>query len=172
MSDPQIDWQLYEQQVLSLFDEAVDAYVAEHGGREDSRIFQISLWTDPQMFVSAVNFETRDHGVEINDKSIKYFEQHGREGLADQLRAQGYNDNPADFLYPEFRTTEHTELCDAAEAGHITSDVADPIIESTLLRIVNSAQFKEIARRLPRESQVWVGISSPVHWYDHVRHVL
>jgi len=168
-SEVKIDWKLYEQQVLSLLEEAIEAYVSEHG--EEALVFQISIWTDPQMFVSAVNFETRDHGLQENEKGIKYFEQHGRAALAEQLRAQGYNDNPADFLYPEFRTTEHTFLCDAGEAGHLTADVADPIIEATLMSIVDSSEFKNLIKRLPREPQIWVGISSPVHWYDHVRRV-
>lgn len=171
MSDRKIaiDWQLYEQQVLSLFSDAVESYVLEHGEHEASRVFQISLWTDPQMFVSAVNFETLEHGLQENEKGIKYFEQHGRKALAAQLRDQGYNDNPADFLYPEFRTLEHTALCDAAETGLVTVEEADPIIEAALLRIVGSPQFRELADRLPREPKVWVGISSPTHWYDHVR---
>ena len=170
-SEVMIDWKLYEQQVLSLFEEAVEAYISEHSDREESRVFQISIWTDPQMFVSAVNFETLKHGLQENEKGIKYFEQHGRSALAEQLRAQGYNDNPADFLYPEFRTTEHTFLCDAGEVGQLNADAADPIIEATLMRIVDSSPFQDLIRRLPREPEVWVGISSPAHWYDHVRRV-
>ena len=151
------DWGAYETSVIDLLQQAVEQYHRQHA---DEKVFQVSIWTDPQVQVSAINFETKKHAEEqIAEQAPGY------------RNATGYNDNPAGFKYCQFLERKHREIAAIDELNyfyHTHREAADARISASLRKVVKRTREMSILARLPREEVVWIGVNSPRDWYDHV----
>ena len=151
------DWETYEASVLDLLRQAVEEYQKCHASE---KVYQVSIWTDPQVQISAINFETKRHAEEQLAKQAPAYRSE-----------KGYNDNPADFKRCEFLRREHPEI--AAIDGlnysyHTHRQAADARISTSLRKVVKRAREQNVFAGLPREEEVWIGVNSPRDWYDHV----
>jgi len=151
------DWEAYEASVLDLLQQAVDQYQQRYASE---KVYQISIWTDPQVQVSAINFETKKHAEEQNAAQAPAFRN-----------AEGYNGNPAGFKYCRFLERKHPEI--AAINGlnyfyHTHRYAADARISASLRKVVKRVREQNMLAGLPREEEAWIGVNSPRDWYDHV----
>ena len=166
------DWGAYETSVLDLLQQAIGQYRRQYA---DEKVFQISIWTDPQVQASAINFETKKHAEEHIAKWAQIFSRkYDDEKTAARLEAEGYNDNPADFKHCQFLERKHPEI--AAISGldyrYMTHrHTADARISASLRKVVKRARDGNVFAVLPREEVVWIGVSSPRDWYDHVTQI-
>lgn len=163
------DWKAYETNVLGLLQQAIKQYQRQHA---DEKVFQISIWTDPQTQASAINFETKKHAEEHIAKWAQIFRgEYDDEKTAARLESEGYNDNPANFKYRQFLERKHPEIAaiNGLNYRHITHRyTADARISASLRKVVKRAREENVLAGLPREEAVWIGVSSPRDWYDHV----
>lgn len=163
------DWDAYEESVFSLLRVAVEQYLRQSSGE---KVYQISIWTDPQTQVSAVSFETRKHAEEHISKWAQIFRhKYADEETAVRLEADGYNNNPANFKHSRLLEREHPELAalDGLDYRFVTHrHAADARISASLRKVVRWAREQNALGSLPREEVVWIGVNSPRDWYDHV----
>jgi len=151
------DWEAYETSVLDLLRQAIGHYRRQYASE---KVYQVSIWTDPQVQVSAVNFETKKHAEEqIAEQAPMY------------RNASGYNDNPAGFKYCRFLERKHPEIATIGELNyfyHTHRYAANARISTSLRKVVKRAKEENLFAGLPREEIVWIGVNSPRDWYDHV----
>ena len=151
------DWETYEANVLDLLRQAIEQYQRQYA---DEKVYQISIWTDPQVQVSAINFETKKHA-----------EEQIAEQAPSHRNLEGYNDNPADFKRCQFLERKHPEKAAIDELNyfyHTHRQAADARISASLRKVIKRARDENVLAGLPREEVVWIGVNSPRDWYDHV----
>ena len=163
------DWGAYETSVVDLLQQAVGQYQRQHA---DEKVFQISIWTDPQTQSSAINFETKKHAEEHIAKWAQIFRgKYEDEITAARLEAEGYNNNPADFKFCQFLERKHPEIAATGELDYRYTThrhAADARISASLRKVVKRVREGNALNGMPREEVVWIGVSSPRDWYDHV----
>ena len=163
------DWEAYEIGVLSLLQQAIKQYQRQYA---DEKVFQISIWTDSQTQASAINFETKKHAEEHIAKWAQIFRgEHDDERTSARLEAEGYNDNPANFKYRQFLERKHPEVAtiDGLDYRYVAHrHAADARISASPRKVVKRAREENVLAGLPREEAIWIGVSSPRDWYDHV----
>ncbi len=166
------DWEAYETSVIEVVQQAIKKYCQLHDAFMAEKVFQISLWTDPQRQTTAVNFETKEHATAHNMKWARIFrEKYNDEETAIRLEKEGYNGSPADFEHSEFLKYKHQELekLDQLEYQYQThSHAADARISASLRKVVRQIRERDMLAGLPREEEVWIGVNSPRDWYDYV----
>ena len=169
-----VDWQMYEANVVQSVREAVGKFCRLHNTVGTDKIYQISIWTDAQAGITAVNFETRQHADEFRETWIQQWQEGGRGEWAEEMVRLPYSSSPADFKYKEFLVVRHPELERLMELDYSVAEkskAANVWIEASLLRVVERIVAEDTLSGLPREDVVWIGISSPRDWYDHVRKI-
>lgn len=169
-----LDWHLYEANVFQGLRDAVEEYRRLFEGAEGEGVYQIAIWTDAQAQQTAISFETRLHAEAVIQKSAEYWQNRGDELYAQEIRDLDFNGNPADFRFDRFHVVSHPELIRLQKldyADRAQSIAADVHIEVALLRVIERVLAEGIMRELPREEAIWIGISSPRDWYDHVRKI-
>ena len=125
----------------------------------DEKVYQVSIWTDPQAQITAVNFETKEHAAEHMKNWPRF------------LKAKDYNGDPADFKHKEFLLGKHPEIESIDDLDYQFKThryAADARISTSLRKVVKRILNLKILENLPREDELWVGINSPHDWYDHV----
>lgn len=173
-----IDWTDFRKRVRSSVLSALSRYSQpelDSGVRPP--IFQISICTDAQSLETEISINSLERAQESIRQLISFLRS--KKGwavaaAADVQLLRPYSNNPADFLYPRFEIVEHPELMAIRQV-----DLRDPsqravvegMIEVHLLDLADRLETEGVFRRIQRETQVWIGISSPRDWYDHVRAV-
>lgn len=171
-----VSWEEYCTRVHCCVLDAFSLYrLASKGPEPPDPMFQVAIWTDIQACVTAVDIETLAHAQEAKAQLQDMLRESGNEDGAREDEARPYNSSPADFLYTEYRTISHPEL---KTVQHLASPVhpdrrfaIESAIEAHLLTVVSDLNKTKAFHRIPREPRVWVGVSSPRDWYDHVRAV-
>ncbi len=169
-----IDWALYEENVLKTVGVAVKKYVEKFLSSPEDKVFQISIWTDPQSGKTAISFETKRHAETHLQEQIAYWRSRGNEQGIRQSELLQYNDNPGDFQYSEFHVILHHELIPLRELDfryqkHMRA--AQVRIKASLANVLKRMAAEGTVEQLPREQNVWIGISSPRDWYDCVQKI-
>lgn len=150
-----IDWPSFEQRVVEAVEETVERYNLVYSPLplKPEKIFQISICTDPQVLMTFVAFETKQHALELS-------------------QVAPWNANPADFKFSELHAVVHLELRPLKALDFSDYDqrrATDERISQALLQSVGRIQERKILDPLPREDTVWLGVSSADDWYDHIR---
>src|ERR1043166_1785409 len=170
-----VDWSVYEIDVYKAMQEAVRKYRRLYASSEITEmVFQISIWTDGSAGVTAVNFETRRHAEDTIKEWEEIFRAEAWEQVVRDTESSEYEGNPASFKYKEFYKIIHPELALLRSGRGFDADRAKAIdrrIEESLLRVVDRIIESGILKELPSEEEIWIGISSPLDWYDHVRKI-
>jgi hypothetical protein len=167
----QINWTKYEENVLATVQKAIAKYCKRYAKSEDNQIYQVSIWTDPQVAQTSISFETKAHARQELLTKIQFFIKEKLPKEAKQLETLGYNTNPADFRFPCFQTKVHRELDTLTELDYTnatTSTAVDARLETSLSRVAKQIIDAKILDKLPREETIFLGVSSPRDWYDHV----
>jgi hypothetical protein len=169
-----VDWALYEEDVLRAVKAAIKDYTQKFVSSPEDKVSQISIWTDPQSRKTAISFETRGHAEVQIQEQIAFWRSRGNEQGIRQSELLQYNGNPADFQYSEFYTMLHHELTPLRELDfryqkHVRA--AQICIKASLTNVVKRIISEGIIKPLPREQDVWIGISSPRDWYDCVQKI-
>ncbi len=162
------DWNIYENSVLEGMQEAVKRYIKTS---LLEKIYQVSIGTDPQSQITTISFETKTHAQAQIQQSAEWFREHGLKEVAEQTEGTEYNPNPADFLNSNYYTILHRELRSLNKVDYSSKEnenAAEAWIEPSLFKIVERVQALNLFAELPREEEIWIGISSPHYWYDHV----
>lgn len=172
----EIDWNQYELEVIALVHRANAECLRV---APDKKISQISIWTDVQSRCSAVSFETKAHARSFIESKINYFKKLGKKKgqyieieVIREIESRGYNCNPADFEMREAATCLHPSLQPLEEVDFSDMErkwVIEAVVEEALLRVVERLRLGRAFCSLVLEKDVWIGISSPRDWYDHVQ---
>ncbi len=166
------DWKAYEENVLETVRQAIEKYRQLYTDSVTEKVFQVSIWTDPQTQTTAVNFETREHATAHTAKWAQIWrEKYQDEETATRLEKEGYNGNPADFKHREFLTHKHPEIEAIDQLNYYYTThryAADARISASLRKVVQQIRKQNVLDGLPREEEVWIGVNSPRDWYDHV----
>ena len=101
------DWQTYENTILKLTSDGLDAYKAAAG---DVKIYQISIWTDLEARVSTINFETAEHAREYATAYASRLKDDKLYAQADEVLRLMRSGNPANFLYRDAADCYHPEF--------------------------------------------------------------
>lgn len=169
-----LDWEQYRTTVLETVRQAVEDYRQRYANQKNERVFQISLWTDPQAQITAINFETKEHAGEFVREWATFWREKGEPLHAEKIERRGYTNNPASFKYQQFRTVRHPELAGMQEIEFYYAKnmrAALTYIKKNLLLVVQRLRDEDILAPLPREETVWIGVNSARDWYDHVRKI-
>ena len=134
-------------------------------------IYQISIWTYNQSAYTGVSFETKAHAQQFNfDREIR-LRRSGLEEMAQKTAQLEYNSSISDFLYSNFYLYEHPELFALTHTNRFDNAQnyeAQRKIEEVLLKVIQEAIAAKLFDALPREDQIWIGISSTRDPYDHI----
>jgi hypothetical protein len=170
-----IDQRLYLEEMDRLLAAAKATLLAQS---RDIELYTISIWTDPNAGVSAVNFDTRENSdqqvQQSNEWSKSYYDEHMAEGDEEMaalfLPTEGRNQNPADFLFNKIATVEHRSFIGEARPIAIAGDTPpdSPIwpMLKPLLQIVQK-RAHSLYRDLRLHTDARIAINSPRSWYDH-----
>ena len=171
-----IEERLYLEEMDRLLAEAKRKLLAKS---PDTEVYTISIWTDPNGAVSAVNFDTLDNSVEKVRQSNKwkksYYDEYmaqGDEESAGLFRPfEGRNQNPADFRFSKIAKVEHRSF--AGEDRPILIAGGDKPVDSPVWPVLESLlqTVQERARALYRDlllhPEARIAVNSPASWYDY-----
>jgi len=159
-----VDWKAYEKSILALTTAGIEAFTAAG----DQKIFQVSIWTDLEARVSAINFETAAHAKEYAEAYAQRLRDEKMYARADEVLSVMRSANPANFLYKDAAECYHSEL--EPLRRHLGSRSrftwADTYLSGRLLTVRNTIIESGILRKIPHEDPIWFGISSEQSWYD------
>ncbi len=171
-----IDQQLYLEEMDRLLAEAKLKLLAQS---PDIEVYTISIWTDPNAAISAVNFDTRDnseqHVQQVSEwnKSYhdKYMAERDEEMAALFRPVVGRNQSPADFRFSRIATVGHLSFIPGDRptllAGGDTpiDSPVWPVLESLLQTVQERA--RSVYRDLTLHPDARIAVNSPESWYDH-----
>lgn len=166
------DWNAYEENILAAMQQAIEKYNQLCSKAPGEKVYQVSIWTDPQTQESAINFETKSHAEDHTKKWAGIFrDKYNDEPTALRLEAEGFNGNPADFKHTVFFTQHHPEIAalDKLNFQYTThSHAAEARISASLRKAVKQIKHSKMLNQLLREEVIYIGTNSPRDWYDHV----
>ena len=168
----EVDWRSYQDNVMAALKEALEKYRTLYAGGGVNLISQIALWTAPYQHITAVSFETHVHAQKMIDLDTNYVR--GSDPEVDALDGRflnAFQGNPADFEYQMFHTFQHLELAALSEFDLNEPELDTALllkIEANLLVVVEQIQQSQMLRDEPTEDEVWIGVNSPLDWYDDV----
>jgi hypothetical protein len=161
-----MDWNAYEKSIFGLTTAGIDAFSSAAKGM---KIFQVSIWTDLEARVSAINFETAAHAREYAEAYAQRLKDDKMYAKADEILTAGRSSNPANFLYRDAAECYHPELEPLRK--HLGSRTrftcADAYLSERLKAVRTAILESGLLRDVPHEDPVWFGISSEESWYDH-----
>lgn len=134
-------------------------------------VYQIGIWTYNQSAYTGICFETKPHAKQFNSEREIRLRQSGLEEMAQRIAQSEYNSSIGDFLYNNFYLYEHPELLPLTQLDRFDDAQnyeAQRKMEDALLEAVREAITTRLFDSLPREEQIWIGISSPHDSYDHI----
>ena len=196
-----VDWVGYEDEVVELVRQSVAAFNEAQTGKKISQISiwtdvqgcvsAVSFETRAhaaQAIQSLKDFLEKE--IErLGTKNRKPFESLNAVLRQQREEAENleYNTNPANFEFREVRTFEHPGLLLLQESGFLAvkderdehviaawnhnKRAAEACVEISLLRVVERLLEEKVLQPLRMEECVWIGVSSPRDWYDHVRKI-
>ena len=158
----------YRLEILNVLVGGAEEYLA----KSVVPVYQISIWTDLQSAISCVNFETKENALKTIARSVQFWIGHGNYDEAERLRELVVNGNPADFKYARIFEGKHSSLktiLDAVDINHDIQNELELILEKHLLEMIDVFVKEPVFLELPKEDDVYIGVSSPLDWYDDVR---
>ncbi len=160
------DWNAYESRIIDLTKAGVEAYLA---AAASIKIFQLSIWTDLDARVSAINFETASHAQLYCEEYANRLKDEKLYGKAAEVLAAGRSSNPANFLYRDAAECYHPELEPLRKllGTRARFTQADAYLSERLKAVRSKILEIGILKNAPHEGRVWFGISSEESWYDH-----
>ena len=160
------DWQAYERRIVTLTSDGLDAFTAAAG---NVKIYQVSIWTDLEARVSAINFETSVHAREYAEGYAQRLRSDKLHAQADEVLRVSRSANPANFFFRDAAECYHPEL--EPLRRHIYSKVkfafADTYLAGRLLLARKAVLASGVLSTVPHEDPIWFGISSQESWYDY-----
>jgi len=174
-----VDWPAFERRVADEVRAAVERFVAEV--KPGVRVSQVAVWVDCQSGYTAMSFETRRNAYHMTELFIRTCSEDvpegGREewdGMVRQLRRSPYTGDTASFAYRqymEFEADELVEIADVVRASNATRRRRwlERRSGESLLGVVRQMAEEGVWDWLPREPDLWIGVSTDRDWYDHVR---
>ena len=168
----EVDWRSYQNNVMAALKEALEKYRALYAGGGVNLISQIALWTAPYQHITAVSFETHVHAQRMIDFQTHYDRSSDPEATdVDDRFLNAFQGNPAAFKYQMFHTFQHLELAALSEFDLNEPELDEALllkIEANLQVVVEQVQQSQLLRDEPTEDEVWIGVNSPLDWYDDV----
>lgn len=167
-----IDWTSYENTVLTNFKEAINKYNSLYGSDSTEKVSQVSLWTDPQVAMTSVSFDTHENYVLLKQYQVNHYRSKNRDDLVAKINALKFQGNPAQFKHADFCMVNNSELKHLSDSISETgqgSQEALARINVTLLKVVDAIVDQKLLATLHSETEVLVGINSIHDWYDCVR---
>lgn len=165
-----VDWPAFERRVADEVRAAVERFAAE--AKPGAPVSQVAIWADVRDLHVAVSFETRENARATVDEDAQFCAQHGG-GPAAPRRRPEYNTDIRGFVYHEYATIDVSELAELAEEIDGESNArlrwAERRSGESLFRVVRQLAEEGVWDRLPREPELWIGVSTDRDWYDHVR---
>ena len=152
--------------------QAIEKYNGLYSEAASEKVYQVSIWTDPQIQESAINFETKHHAEDHIKKWAAIFrDKYNDEATASRLETEGFNSSPADFKHTVFFTQNHPEIAELNKLDFqytTHSHAAEAHISAALRKAVKQIKHSKMLNQLPREQVVYIGTNSPRDWYDHI----
>lgn len=159
----------YLSEMRQLVTTAIAAWRNPSAGRRPP-IFTVSIWTDPDVRVSAVSIDTRQnsdaHVRRVNEYNRVHYDRYIAAGDADMaalFEAQATrNCSPADFAYREIVSCKHKSFpanWEAVSDGKCWDD-----LEPALRELAEWARHE--LRNLETESDAELAVNSRRDWYD------
>ena len=168
-----IDWEGFESNVIEGLYIAVQKFHTNFQDVPGTRAFQLAICTSIQHRKTSFDFETRQHALEHLRDRHSYLREFGDEAMEENA-SLAYNPSQADFKFWGFYTIEHPELNTLQDLSFDDRDQQSAIeqyIAICLQRVIQRATEMNAFEKLPHEDELWVGYSSPVSWYDHVKNI-
>jgi hypothetical protein len=168
-----IDWESYKRAVFDCVVGTFERYRTpdqNHGPRPP--VFQVAIWTDAPARLTGVSIETLTNAQKSKARTIAWDRENGFDEHAEMEELCPFAANPADFQFHSFGSMRHPALVVAGTydpSSESDKVVLNSAIEIGLRIVVARLDSAGVFRRIPRENQVWVGVSSARDWYDDVR---
>jgi len=160
----------YVAEITALALYGMEQYASHDGMIEP--VYQISIWTDVEAAFSAINFETKEHAQESVNQSVQWWLERGNVEEAQRSSSEPYNGNPQDFKYKRFTEASHPALVAAIGSIELMETIQRALeteLAVRLLEVVEKLIVSPEFEKLPKEPTVYIGVSSPDDWYDHIR---
>ena len=167
-----ICWTKFENNVVEGIYKSILKFNSTFGTIPPITVYQMAICTSIQACGTSIDFETRDHALEHLQHRISIFRESGHTASSEENAKLLYNPNQADFKYWGFHNISHPELEPLRRLNlddKALTNAAEEYIEMSLLRVVQRLLDENTLADLPQDEAIWVGISSPRSWYDHVQ---
>lgn len=157
------DKALYLREMTSMVDKAIERIKLE---KPDFKIYTVSIWTDPNAAISAINFDSKQNSLKGVEFSNKWRKELYKQSLAlgitlDPIEATRIG-NPADYELRNFELISHISFPKDWESdpdGFCWEQLEPALIE------IGNYSFPKI-KELNVESDVELSINSAKDWYD------
>ena len=159
---------LYLSEMEKLVRAAKAKLVSEH---PDFTVYTVSIWTDPNSAVSAINFDTIENSRAVSEKLSLWAQTRRDQALAigDSESAELFksfdmprNYNSADFILREFLTTRHQSFEHNWETNSDEKCWAE--LEPALYKVGTFA--KMLLKDLKLHPEAELGVNSHLDWFD------
>jgi hypothetical protein len=161
------DEEKYLVEMKSLVDRALDRIASE---RSEFEIYTLSIWTDANAGMSAVNFDTKtnsDAKVQVsNDWNKEYYDQYIEEGDLGSAKLfepkDSRNCNPADFELRGFEEFENKSLPKNWEEK--TEGECWDLLEPALFKVAEHALSKIKKHNIHKDFEL--AVNGREDWYE------
>jgi len=163
----EFDEQLYLVEMETLLRSAKAKLISEY---PNLMVYTVSIWTDPEAAVSAVNFDTAENSQAKVEQQNQWNRGHyegaiadGDHALAEFFKPQtSRNYNPADFFLTRFRQTKHRSIEHAWETN--SDGKCWEALEPALYQVGTFANMLLANLKLHPEAEL--GVNSRLDWFD------
>ena len=166
MANIDIDWVLYESEVITGLSAAVARYLSGEVRGSVEPLAQVSVITYPQHQESAIGFQTL-RGLRARGG---VFLRSAPGAIAPVVDVVTYT-SPGDFDLRDFHTIRHASLAPLASFNFDAEGAMEGALASLEPHLV-AARDRGLAtgvfKALPRGERFWIGVNSARDWYDHV----
>jgi hypothetical protein len=159
MNDTLVNQKRYESDVRAMIDKAFKVLLREH---PRTRIYTISIWTDPEARKSAIAIDTKVHSdarskshIALRVRDAQRYPELYSPPAVEELKIQRVC-NPADYKFPRMATRCHYWHKGPFRWG---------LLRSALRRAQTYAIQRAASLRIHEDARI--SINSSLDWYDH-----
>jgi len=158
----EVDWSRYEEEAVLAIEDAVRHYAEGQKGSARAPIIQVALWTDPQVRLSVVGFETLQHACECGLLAPRFASS------PDPIDTVALCDS-ADFDFREYHCVYHPCLLPLLMLNFEEEEVDRLVrveVSSHLIRVKEHIVASGCLLQLPSAGRIRCGVSSGDDRYD------
>lgn len=165
----EIDWASYRSLIINMTREAVQRYT----GINKDKVYQISIWTDINAQLSAIEFETLEHAMQtILGKQELLTKDEIAQFMPTSIGV--LVNTTLEYQYSEFSLIKTPQLEPLQQLDFLDDKIEEQVyvrFEEELLNAVQILIEDGTFRDMPHEEYVWMSINSIRDWFDHAQYV-